>query len=74
MPQWNLTCAVVVPQWNLTCAGVVPQWNLTCAVVVPQWNLTCNYQPLVELPNTLYFSGVLLGSVVFGVISDRSVT
>ena len=38
-----------------------------------QWNLTCSYQPLVELPNTLYFSGVLLGSVAFGVISDRSV-
>ncbi|XP_037078720.1 organic cation transporter protein-like [Pollicipes pollicipes] len=56
---------------TVSCTRFVFDKSLFTSSFATQWNLTCSYQPLVELPNTLYFSGVLLGSVVFGVISDR---
>ncbi|XP_043239458.1 organic cation transporter protein-like isoform X1 [Amphibalanus amphitrite] len=74
--RYNLTadtCADADFDDNITvsCTEFVFDDSMFKTSFATQWNLTCHYQPLVELPNTLYFSGVLLGSVVFGVISDR---
>lgn len=56
---------------TVTCTDFVFDRSVFSTSFVSQWSLTCEYQSLVELPSTMFFSGVLIGSLVFGFVSDK---
>lgn len=37
----------------------------------PQWDLVCDMRSLIQMAQTIYMGGVLVGAVVFGGLSDR---
>lgn len=36
-----------------------------------QWDLVCDLRSLIQMGQTIYMGGVLVGAVVFGSLSDR---
>lgn len=68
----------LAPPVSYTCAN-----NETCCdnpvfdtreffrTIVTEWNLTCNRSWLKDLNQTVFQFGVLVGSLVFGIASDR---
>ncbi|XP_033996045.1 solute carrier family 22 member 6-like [Trematomus bernacchii] len=41
------------------------------STIISDWNLVCDQRSLKQMGQTVYMGGVLLGSVVFGGLSDR---
>lgn len=41
------------------------------AAVPGQWDLVCEAKALRDVAQSIYMAGVLLGSILFGVLSDR---
>ncbi|XP_059147192.1 solute carrier family 22 member 13-like [Physella acuta] len=60
----NETVLCTAGQWMYT--PVHNEWN-----IVSQFDLVCSDAYLVDLATTIYFSGVTIGSLVFGDLADR---
>ncbi|XP_010868885.2 solute carrier family 22 member 6 [Esox lucius] len=41
------------------------------STIISEWDLVCDFRSLKETGQTIYMGGVLLGSVIFGGLSDR---
>ncbi|XP_061546790.1 solute carrier family 22 member 7-like [Phycodurus eques] len=41
------------------------------STIVTEWDLVCDWKHLPQTTNTIFFVGVMLGSLVFGVLSDN---
>ncbi|XP_054555079.1 solute carrier family 22 member 16 isoform X2 [Talpa occidentalis] len=51
--------------------GYVYDKTLWDSTVVTQWNLVCNQKWFAKAVQSVFMSGVLLGGVIFGYLSDR---
>lgn len=47
-------------------------YTLSLSVFVPsQWDLVCDARTLRQMAQSIYMAGVLIGSIIFGGLSDR---
>uniref|UniRef100_A0A6Q2X1T7 Solute carrier family 22 member 6 n=1 Tax=Esox lucius TaxID=8010 RepID=A0A6Q2X1T7_ESOLU len=71
------------PQWHLLrgngtsteLQGCKDGWEYhmgeMSSTIISEWDLVCDFRSLKETGQTIYMGGVLLGSVIFGGLSDR---
>lgn len=69
-PPVNYTC----PVGQVSCCNnPIYDKSVFTNTIVMEWNLICRKSFLKDLSQTLFQLGVLIGSIAFGVISDRYV-
>ncbi|XP_078518432.1 solute carrier family 22 member 6-A-like [Lissotriton helveticus] len=76
-PQWGLLTTNGT-EVNLTEAAREPCSNgwtydtsLFFSTIVSEWDLVCNLQDLLQLTQSVFMAGVLVGAIMFGRLADR---
>ncbi|XP_006861150.1 PREDICTED: solute carrier family 22 member 11 [Chrysochloris asiatica] len=76
-PQWQLLGPnATTTNWSKAATepcvdGWVYDHSTFTSTIVSQWNLVCQYEHLKPLGQSIYMSGILLGSTLWGLLSDR---
>ncbi|XP_018329064.1 organic cation transporter protein isoform X2 [Agrilus planipennis] len=60
----NSTC-------SKNCSGYIYDRSLFSETIITQWNLVCEKSQLANFAQTVTMLGILIGNMVFGVISDK---
>lgn len=47
------------------------QYDIVQPTIVTEWDLVCDLRPLKQIGQSVYMSGLLLGAMIFGGLSDR---
>ena len=69
MLRWPLSGVVLLPDTTT----VKARHNFSAlinTISVLQWNLVCDNKYKISMSNTIYFTGVFCGALIFGFISD----
>lgn len=86
---WHqMSIIFLAPPMNFTCGGSSEVFDNVChtncsdyeydhsvfkETIVSQWDLVCDRQWLKNLTQTIFMLGILVGNMMFGHLSDRSV-
>nr|XP_035957005.1 solute carrier family 22 member 11 [Halichoerus grypus] len=76
-PQWQLLDPnATATNWSEAATepcmdGWVYDRSTFTSTIVAKWDLVCDYQGLKPLGQSIYMAGVLLGSISWGLLSDR---
>uniref|UniRef100_F6UAV4 Major facilitator superfamily (MFS) profile domain-containing protein n=1 Tax=Monodelphis domestica TaxID=13616 RepID=F6UAV4_MONDO len=74
-PQWQLLNANFTEEARPATEDCLDGWvydkSVFLSSIVTEWDLVCGQKALQSIPQTMYLAGQLLGSLVFGMLSDR---
>lgn len=78
-PPMNFTCAAhPVDDFDNTCHANCTDYEYDRSIfhetIISQWDLVCDKAWLKNLTQTFFMLGILVGNMVFGHLSDRSVS
>ncbi|KAF5290279.1 hypothetical protein FQR65_LT11613 [Abscondita terminalis] len=65
------SCSVLYNGTEVPCNGYIYDYTKYKSSIVIEWNLVCNRAYLTALGDSIFMLGVLLGSIVFGALSDK---
>uniref|UniRef100_A0A4X2JSE7 Solute carrier family 22 member 8 n=1 Tax=Vombatus ursinus TaxID=29139 RepID=A0A4X2JSE7_VOMUR len=51
--------------------GWIYDRSMFTSTIVTEWNLVCDFRQMKEMAQSFYMSGILIGGIVFGGLSDR---
>uniref|UniRef100_A0A6I8NKX4 Major facilitator superfamily (MFS) profile domain-containing protein n=1 Tax=Ornithorhynchus anatinus TaxID=9258 RepID=A0A6I8NKX4_ORNAN len=73
-PQWQLLLPNASAE-GLVTEGCLQGWvyerTVFLSTIVTEWDLVCAKKPLKSIAQSIYMTGLMVGSVVFGILSDR---
>lgn len=65
---------ILSPLGRMEWTVVGPAWlSLTPVLPSSQWDLVCTRKTLVQLSQSIFMAGILVGSLMSGIMADRSV-
>lgn len=64
-------CKVILDNQTQKCSDYIYDHSVYGYTAVIEWDLTCSKTYLVATGNSLFMFGVMLGSIIFGQLSDR---
>ncbi|XP_030074643.1 solute carrier family 22 member 20-like [Microcaecilia unicolor] len=77
-PQWQLlipNSSTIEPAMETGMEPCVEGWiydtSLFSSTIITEWDLVCEQRRMKQMAQTIYMTGVLMGSIVFGGLADR---
>lgn len=73
-PECRSQSNILSPPGRMEWTVVGPAWlSLTPVLPSSQWDLVCTRKTLLQLSQSIFMAGILVGSLMSGIMADRSV-